>query len=350
MNIGFGWGWGGPSHWGDYTLERGVGGSEAMMILFARAFAKRGHKVYCQAPCDPGLYNGVHWIRYRDEMPPLDWAFVIREPELLLRNGFNWAGVRAFLANDSWADKLPPAVASGMVNRVICISQFQCDLFQRLYPTIPKELYMVSSAGVQAAEFTPIYPKDPYSCVYASTPERGLEHLVRLWPQIYAQEKRAKLWVTSGFQLYGMSDDKASEMSGGVYERLNKLPGVLVPEKPYSRTRYREIMAHCSIMAYPSIYDEMCCIAALEAQAAGVIIVSTKRGALLERVPLPAYGVLLEGQPGETDYDAAFVSSVLALMRMGDAQRELFQRQVMDIAWKNNYANLAAQWEEALGD
>jgi glycosyltransferase involved in cell wall biosynthesis len=345
MKIGFAWGFGGPKNWGDYSLEEGLGGSETMMILYARAFARWGHEVYCHAPCTPGLYNGVHWLHYDDPMPELDWAIVIRDVELMRR--YENAKVRAYLANDPWAINLPQAVGSGLINRVICISRFQQQHLAQQFPSIPEDAWMVSSAGVSTMAFREPCLQNPYACLYSSTPERGLAHLLRLWPQIVAQEAQAQLFVTSGFQLYGYSDEQAKEMSDNLYEKLAALPNVHVSPHPYTRSEYIRIVKGCSIMAYPCTYDEMCCIAALEAQAAGVVVVSTKRGAMMERVPCPGYGILLEGTPGQGDYDQDFVGAVVGLMR-DPIRRERIADRSYSLAWKNDYTNLVAQWEEEL--
>ena len=97
------------------------------------------------------------------------------------------------------------------------------------------------------------------------------------------------------------------------------------------------------MMVYPSIYDEMCCIAALESAAAGCAIVATDRAALSERVRDGISGYLVPGTPGTEEHDDLYVEHVVDLLqdsekrsKMGRAGREMVQQY--------DHAALAKQW------
>lgn len=328
MRIAFVWSVGGPKNWNDTNLEGGIGGSEAMMILYARQLASLGHEVHCYSPSQYGAtYHAVQWHQWAwwSQRPELDVVISLRTPQPLY--DVPDCPVRVFWANDQKCDALPEAVEQGIVNCIMFISHYQSSRYMRLYPQIPTRLFLVSSAGVDFSAYEASPQKVELLCIHCSSPERGLEHLIRLWPRILAKVPNAYLRVTGGFELYGASREEARKGAGALYEKLRPLPnaqyvGIVC------RHNLRDLMQMAAVMLYPSIYDEMCCIAALEAQAAQCPLVTTNRGALSERVDQGKSGYLISGMPGERNYDDEFVTRTIELLldpelrkRMGKAAR-----------------------------
>lgn len=342
MRIAFLWTVGGPQSWNDDNLGTGIGGSEAMMILYARALAGRGHEVTCYCPNNtPVVRQNVSWLNWERQPIDADVVVSLRTPApLALCN----APIRALLANDQKCDALPLAVSEGICNQIITISKHQTERYQALYPAISASLFLQSSAGVEYGAYHRT-TKQRGLCLYMSTPERGLEHLLTLWPIIHRECPESLLKITSGFQLYGVSDVDAHRMSGGIYDRLSKLDGAEYLG-PLPRRELVELQQQAQVLLYPSSYDEMCCIAALEAASAEMAILTTRRAALTERVIHGLTGFLVDGHPSETEYQQDFVAYAVSLLsspalvtRMGRAGR-------ISVA-EHDYAVLAQQWEAA---
>lgn len=341
MRIVFIWGQG--PNWNDTTLESGLGGSKAMMVFYARALARRGHKVTCLCPNDKeGVYHNVTWLNWDGQRLDADVVVSLRTPLPLQR--YPHARVRALWANDQKCDALPLAVSEGICNQIITISKHQTERYQALYPAISASLFLQSSAGVEYGAYHRT-TKQRGLCLYMSTPERGLEHLLTLWPIIHRECPESLLKITSGFQLYGVSDVDAHRMSGGIYDRLSKLDGAEYLG-PLPRRELVELQQQAQVLLYPSSYDEMCCIAALEAASAEMAILTTRRAALTERVIHGLTGFLVDGHPSETEYQQDFVAYAVSLLsspalvtRMGRAGR-------ISVA-EHDYAILAKQWEAA---
>jgi glycosyltransferase involved in cell wall biosynthesis len=111
-----------------------------------------------------------------------------------------------------------------------------------------------------------IYPskKIPKQCLYASSPDRGLETLLRSWPRVHAAHPDATLKVTYGAPSY---DIPGVEFLGEVTEeKMNQL--------------YRE----SDIWTHPASGGELFCITGVKAQAAGCIPVVIPTMALSETV------------------------------------------------------------------
>jgi len=337
----------GTREWSDLDMEAGLGGSETMIVCYARQLGKMGHNVVVHAPVGfghGGTREGVLWHDYRTgqyffHYRP-DVVISLRDPRPL--KDFGYVPIRAFLANDQSCCYLPDEVANGNCNLVITISQFQTDNYQRMYPTIPKEMYLTSNAGVEWEAYQIPEHKEPRSCLYASTPERGLAHLERLWPRILERLPDARLRVASGFELYGFPPKDCAREPGGLYDRLARLPRVIVTGM-LPRSELQRLQRQVQLLLYPSIYSEQCSITYLEASAAGMAIVTTPIGALSERVIQGETGYLVHGMPGEPAYDDWFVDRALEIMtdpalvvRMGNKARESVRQY--------SYDRLCEQW------
>lgn len=344
MRIAFVFTTGGPRTWNDASLDKGLGGSETLMVLYARAFASMGHEVTCFAPI-PHQGNhtrewchGVSWSHCATAAYQAGYDVVVSLRSPLPLTGCR-APVRALLAVDQTCDFLPLARADKLFNLVITISQHQTDRYTALYHLSP-ELVLTSSAGVDWDAFS--IPAAKSGCIYASTPERGLSHFAHLWPRIVERVPDARLTVTSGFELYGFTPDACERYGKPHYDTLKGLKGVTY-SGPLTREAYQKAMMGAAVMAYPSVYDEMCCIAALEAAASGTVIVTTDRGALSERVVDGETGYLIAGEPGTPAYDDAFVAKVTDLLTDPEKRRTMGKK-ARALAAPHDYEVLASEW------
>lgn len=348
MRIALVWNTGSPREWDDRDLERGVGGSQAMMILYARQLVLMGHEVTCHTPFPPfgktRIFHGVQWASVLIN----GWRHGGYDVVISLRNPYNLletqAPVRAFLANDQDCPTLPFVVNGGDCNLIITISQYQTERYQKLYPDIAEELYLTSSAGVEYKAYETEDLKMPQMCIYCSTPERGLAHLERLWPRILERVPEALLVVTGGFGLYGWPKAEVEKHQGDLMRRIAALPQVIM-QLNAPRHILQAWQKEASLMLYPSTYDEMCCISALECAAARCAIITTNRAALSERVIEGETGYLIDGEPGAYHYDRQFVLLAEKLLTDHELCAKMGLRGHV-LAEQYAYSRLAQIWVE----
>lgn len=146
----------------------------------------------------------------------------------------------------------------------------------------PVEKIFISSNGVDLPKFridaASLTRRSPRA-YYASTPFRGLSILLNLWPQVRsAIGDRARLTVCSSLKVYGMSEEATY---GELYEKARQTEGVEYLGS-VGQAQLREIAASSRALAYPCIFPETGCIAAMEAMASGCAVVGTALGALPE--------------------------------------------------------------------
>lgn len=310
MNIAFVWTQGGPSSWDGLSYKQGIGGSESMMTHYANALADLGQTVVCYTHNkNPSIIGKVRWDNIRDIKPyAFDVVIAVRDPMVL--ESFK-APVKAFLANDQRCDTLHDVVKSGNCNVVITISEHQKERYQQQHP-IDEVYYLVSSAGVLLNDYIIPVKKDN-TVMYTSTPERGLINMLDIWPRILEGAPDAKLIVTSGFQLYGWDDERCKKYSESIYKGIRQLPNCEYVG-PVPRDELVRLQRKAALWAYPTSYDEMCCISALEAAAAYTPIVASNRAALKERVIHGKTGYLIDGNPSSPEYISDFSECCIQIL------------------------------------
>lgn len=159
-----------------------------------------------------------------------------------------------------------------------------------------------------------IYPdkKIPKQCLYASSPDRGLDRLLRAWPSVVRACPDATLIVTYGAQDYDV-------------------PGVKFLDA--TEEEMDELYRTSDIWAYPCNGGELYCMTGIKAQAAGCVPVIVPTMALQETVKY-AYTSTPKG------YEASLIQALTE-----DKQRETIREYMA----KHYYPNWADSTDQLLG-
>ena len=325
---------------------RGLGGSESVLVLLSRALAKRGHAIDVYNCCyKPGEYDGVEWkpLWKFDPSDKRDIVVSLRLLETFEQDVS--ARIRAVWIHD---DSLPGATemdSSGKVNRWIAVSQTEKEFIERQEKIDPEHWFITNNAydeDIYNDELRGL-EKVPGQLIYCSAPDRGLEHLLDYWEEIKRHAPHASLLVTGSFALWGNADEENARFFSDMYKKALQLDGVRL----LGRIPKRELARHqaeSEIMVYPSTFDEMYCISAIECLAVGTPIVSTARAAMKERVVTGETGFLIDGHPKDPHYKREFIERILALLDNPDTLKKFSQKSI-DLSRHENYATLATRWE-----
>lgn len=148
---------------------------------------------------------------------------------------------------------------------------------------LPLNKIIMSTNGIPLQRFQPhpdgLAARKPWA-YYSSTPFRGLEPLLLAWPHILQAVPEAQLHICSSMKVYD-PDGKTDVEFGPLYEKAKSLPGIHY-HGSLSQAGLRSVAQKCRVLAYPCVFPETSCIAAMEAMAAGCVVVSTVLGALPE--------------------------------------------------------------------
>lgn len=285
---------------------KGVGGSEAAIILLAREFAKNGWKTEIYNTTQrTGMFGGVEYFHISEFKPEtyMDVFVLFREPLNVLPQvnavfKIFWSCDQYTVGN--WQREIFP-----YVDKVIAISKYHHDYLEMAYGPLNDKLCTIE-LGVNINDYKNKIEKVPGKLIYCSVPLRGLKHMVGLFQKIKSKVPYATLSITSDYRLWG-----ATENNSEFKDMFKNVEGVKFYGK-LSRKELFEEQKQSEVMTYPCEYEECFCISAMECIAAGAIPVTTKIGAL--KTTVSDSGVLLSNVPGTQDYDTKFVDEVVSLL------------------------------------
>lgn len=176
---------------------------------------------------------------------------------------------------------------------------------------------------------------------YGSSYDRGLIHLLKMWPKIRESFPDAELHVCYGWDLFlkALSDNPERMAWKARVDELLKQEGV-VHHGRIGKAELKEIRSQCAIWCYPTDFDEINCITALECQRDGAVPCVVNRAALKETV---RSGTRIEGEIWEPDTKETYLTKLLELMgdtKQLDEEREKGKRFADNFTW----SKIAQQW------
>lgn len=184
--------------------------------------------------------------------------------------------------------------------------------------------------------------------VYGSSYDRGLEHLLKMWPDIKKEAPQVELHVFYGWNLFDVMAKGNPQMQDWK-DRMNKLmtqDGITQLGR-ISHEAVKVEYENAGIWAYPTHFGEISCISAMKAQAYGAIPVVIDYAALKETVQ---YGIKIDGDIYEPEIKEKFKSELIALLKDEKRQEEI---RVPMMEWARNkfaWSNVAKQWTESFNE
>lgn len=179
--------------------------------------------------------------------------------------------------------------------------------------------------------------------INTSSADRGLEHLLEMWPNIHKAVPDAELEWFYGWELFDKfySNNPASMAWKAKMLELLSQPGIVKHGK-LSQPEIEEEMKTCGIFAYPTHFGEINCMSALKAQAFGCEPVVVNYGALQETVQ---WGRKVEGDIYDDETKEEFKKQLIdALLNpMSDEKRvDMMNWAKEKYAWEK----IAHSWDE----
>jgi glycosyltransferase involved in cell wall biosynthesis len=300
--------------WGPWTgrdlVEKGVGGSETWVIETARWIQREGTYrvvVFCRCAGREEVFEGVE---YRDigifgsfaASVAIQTCIVSRFSEYVpVAIAGHAENVYLILHDIGPTGNIIPL--SPRLRRIWCLTEWHKQFFLGNFPQCADRTE-VMGYGVDLEKFgggppgmpkgharpppSPLIaeapPKEPYSFIYSSFPNRGLLPLLQMWPRIRATWPQAVLDVYSDIEGEWVNRVAGEEMAairqllaGGGMEGV-RMHGWVPKAELAAAWRQAEVWL------YPCTFAETFCLTALEAQAAGVLVVCPPLAALRNTV------------------------------------------------------------------
>jgi Tfp pilus assembly protein PilF len=251
-------------------------------------------------------------------------------------------------------DKDEQAVYDGMA----FVSSWQRDRFFEAFAISPEKNTILRNAIAPAfAQQFAIgdrllqHKLEPPILAYTSTPFRGLDLLLDIFPKIRQAYPGTRLKVFSSKKVYQLPQSVDESEYGTLYHQCRQMAGVEYLGS-ISQPELAQELRSVSVLAYANTFEETSCIAVMEAMASGCHVVTSDLAALPETTA--GYGSLVsvadvQGFSAVRNwrfsqrqdwkaYGERFVAATLAVLQNYRSQ-EAHLRQMVD------YVNQACTWD-----
>lgn len=227
--------------------------------------------------------------------------------------------------------------------KLVFVSHFQKASYEMAFGIKPSEGVVLPNA---IEPFEPCEKStDEVRLIYHTTPHRGLDILVPVFEELSKHYPQVVLDVYSSFEIYGWKDRDIDYEP--MFERCRQHPKINYHGyKPNEEVR--EALKKAHIFAFPSIWPETSCIAAIEAMSAGVAIVHPQYAALPETIP--SFGISYSYHEDATMHANIFIgqlATAIDQIHTPEMKNRLqFQKAYADsfYSWKNR----TLQWNGLL--
>jgi glycosyltransferase involved in cell wall biosynthesis len=335
---------------GSTPFTQPLGGSETSIVHMARELSRCGNDVtvYCCLAGNDDQSPAPVYKDYRQFFTDCfsnKWDVLISfrsfDPFLLGRIAprmIFWTGD----ASDQPALKdFEHSVLQSNIDLIFCVSKWHRDSFVQQFGLRPDKV--IASRNGFCPEITPLSAhKDWTRGAYSSTPFRGLETLLRMFPHMRQRIPTLRLDIFSSMKVYGWSSEADQEAYGAIYRAADQ-PGVS-RHSSVAQPQLMESLSKCGLFLYPNTFAETSCMAAIEAQACGAVVITTARAALNETVENGKSGICLHGEPSSPAYQREFVTTVTRLVQ-SPARLEELSNYARERAFRvYSWSRIAKEW------
>lgn len=299
----------------DGNSERvGIGGAELALFTLCKGWVDQGHEIviYNNPRKNDRIFDQRNSNTF-DKGDKRDILIVWREPTQRVLGS---TGKKIFFSTDPYTSGDFKHFAQ-FVDKVVTISPYHSSYFEATYDirnSIPIDL------PVRTWEYENKIEKVPNRLIFTSVPDRGLEFVSRTLPQLKEAIPDISLVITSDYRLWGaVSPLNSQYVQSFMREENVEFLGAV------SRARLVEEQLKAQILYYPCNFLENFCIAAAEAQVAGVLPITTDIGALLTT----NMGVLIHGDARHPLTQQVFVDKTVEYLKsdkLAEIQADLRER------------------------
>lgn len=279
------WGQVGPE-----TINKGLGGRETAAVRLAENWARCGHEVHAFVPRDEA-------VTIKDESGGLV-TYMTTDMALPMMTSFDYDAVLSWEAPDifivpgvrehvkvmvcgmqvaHFSDDDPEVIVAP--DCWVALSQWHADFMESQVPGLMRNVSVLPNC-VNLDLFEPRDPDHylnaPIEFLYASSPDRGLVHLLRSWERIRKEFPEAYLHVAYGIEQFiyvnRFAHGEVGEMALDI-ERLIDQDGIIYHGR-IGQDKLAALHAKCDALLYPCDPmgpTETGCITVIEACAAGNI-------------------------------------------------------------------------------
>lgn len=332
----------------------GIGGSETAVVEMASRLAILGNRVtvygHCIKPDGTSIEGVFGGVAYRDsshyQSHKCDVLLTSRRPDAVDTSYGIDAKVKICWVHDIHCGHGLTYERSLKIDRFLTLSNWHKGYFQSVYPFIDPNRVLVTRNGIDFGRFENLSEvRNPHKAVYSSSPDRGLASVLLAWSEIREAVPDAELHIYYGFDTWEACSQNNPQQLNLIQHLKQSIKdhegmGVVYHGRVDQKTLAREY-ASAGVWAYSTFFTETSCISAMEAQMAGLAIVTSPVAALTETVG--NRGVMIEGDWLSDGYQKKLVDAVVKAMTQ---TTEKDRKKLTAFAHKRfGWDDLAREWD-----
>lgn len=245
--------------------------------------------------------------------------------------------------NDPEAVHLKDEESRKRFDRLVFVSNWQWTTYN-LAMGIPHSEAMILRNAIEPIPKHDKPDDGKIRLIYHTTPHRGLELLVPTIEFLATKYPNIHLDVYSSFKAYGW--EQRDEPYLQLFDRIREHPNMTYHGFQPNH-KVREALQRAHIFAYPNIWQETSCIAAIEAMSAGCAVVAPMYGALPETSGNFMYSYQYhEDVQQHVNIFANVLANVINLFQQKD--QNTYSRLQFQKMWTDNFYSWdvrAKEWE-----
>jgi glycosyltransferase involved in cell wall biosynthesis len=316
-----------------YMLNNALGGSEKAVAYLSKCFPK-DYKIFISGAVANETIDNIHYINLRElskviNETPFHTLIVSRYISFyeMFQNcsfyqSFIWAHDILLLPYGSNINENQILKKwDKYINGCICLTEWHRNLFMEKYSILAEKITLINN-GLDLDSFKAnTNNKIKNKFIYTSRPDRGLNNLLKLWPQILEKIPDAILTISSYGEFPTTPEDKLLKNIIDNTDSIFHL-GKLSVSKLY------EEMASSEFWLYPTHWPETSCITALEMLMSEVICLYYPIAGLTHT--MDKYGIIVK--PG---------SEIETIVSLTEEQKEELRKNgkqaCLSCSWENRY-------------
>ena len=315
--------------WSPYDVQgRGLGGSQTCIVRLAKTLSHCGYLV--------SVFGDVEWcsddrVQYMPRAAfarSQDWFAVI-----VARNPLHFNRPTKYIeilwAHDlNYGSHLNPDRAAHM-DAVVVPSRWHRRYLETRYPFLAGGVTAVSN-GIDLRYFSERFEPRPVRAIYSSAPDRGLDVVLEIWPEVRERLPEAELvyCAAPAYAVRAKSVPALRDLNRRIAGLANQAGvrdlgalGQASLAKWMCASRVWVAPSWSSVESAP--VRETFCISAVEAQAAACWPVATSVGAMAEVI---AVGHLIREPPGTAAWRSALIEGIVAGLSSNAIRRRVSAR------------------------
>lgn len=345
----------------EISKKNGSGGAETCIMELAPKFVENGWRVAVFGTPGEyrGVYNGVEYWDSDEWLPhePFE-IFVSSRSPFPFESKINAKQKYLWMHDVNLGPQLEPYVH--LPDKIIALTNWHKQHLSQLYG-IPLDKLVVVPNGIDTSKFERSRDNDGSNdpkFIWSSSPDRGLEMLLGMWPVIKDRYPEASLEVYYGWAMIDKIID-GYRKAGQVNHFLEILKERIEMQLVYlgedsgidwvgrvPQEQLIDAMYNANFNLYTTDFAETYMLTAVQNQAAGVIPLASNLAALGETVAVKEN--LLDGWPRNVDYQNRFLQRLHELLNATPDTLKDYRKQGREFALTQSWDNSFNIWNELL--